>query len=521
MPIIPDDLKAFIQEAVSRYPETALETQGFYNEFLAGRHIGFWATVLFTSDIPLMAHFMNSRKDPERIKGLAYNSTFYHHFPDCLPRLSGVVFKDPSAAIPIPENEDPFWNLLYETVKDLDADHCWVISIPAPDAPWIREQSDDAFLVRHPEWKGYFYNLDFSWDSGWATYAIGVLRRRKHNLFQVEPEWSMWNDEGMIWWPGHFMQEVNAIRSIHGTTGLRISTDLVSCVDPDITSLNSVLLELHGRLSGLSAPVYDPASRMIRLFTTIWFNESNIIDCFNTLIFSMTLQAADAERLADPVASQCHGQPARSDHPVNGMRPEPSSIFRARESLIKGSKVPMCDWEQPSAMYHLVNVLMSMGIKPNYESDGYSILLPYREGTQAYLDAYSIDHEDLGACSFFRLLFPHSGSLSEMAQIAAGLNRQEWEGDPGLLCLGSWGVLTDSGQPQRAHLAFWLLVPHACQTRYGFLDVVLSLIKRTQWTRERSTELGPEMPCPENRYPLQASSLPLSQIPQSEQGEKQ
>ena len=139
---------------------------------------------------------------------------------------------------------------------------------------------------------------------------------------QIEPEWSVPLDRGFQWWPGHLSQRVWAdpfteIDS-HRFSRVHIESDFLRNVDESEKVLK--LTAYANRLTTISAVVFNPDEKRIRLHTSVCVSEENVEAVLKLAGTIAPLQAADASAKSLGFAEMLSVEPDITAHPAKGIR---------------------------------------------------------------------------------------------------------------------------------------------------------------------------------------------------------
>jgi hypothetical protein len=139
---------------------------------------------------------------------------------------------------------------------------------------------------------------------------------------QVEPEWCVPLERGFQWWPGHLSQRVWAepVKQIgsHEFSRIHIESDFLRNVDVSEKILK--LTAYANRLTTVSAVVFQPDERRIRLHTSICVSQGNMEAVLRLAGTVAPLQAADASAKSLGFAEMLSVEPDTTAHSATGTR---------------------------------------------------------------------------------------------------------------------------------------------------------------------------------------------------------
>ena len=139
---------------------------------------------------------------------------------------------------------------------------------------------------------------------------------------QVEPEWCVPLDRGFQWWPGNLSQRVWAdpLKQVgsHEFSRLHIESDFLRNVDE--SERVSKFTAYANRLTTVSAVVFHPGERHIRLHSSICVSEENLEAVLRLASTIAHLQASDASCKSLGFAEMLSVEPDTTAHPEKGTR---------------------------------------------------------------------------------------------------------------------------------------------------------------------------------------------------------
>lgn len=213
---------------------------------------------------------------------------------------------------------------------------------------------------------------------------------------QVDEQWSVRTERGFTWWPDQNGQTVEILGEEAGPDGqigylIGVRTDLVT----DLDLSEAALTELNDgpmRFAALAGPVYDAATRTLRLCSLGRVHEDTAGWMGVVLASAAVSQIAEARMLGQPLADAIGARPALSEHPANGLRTEPDEMLFAAQVFVEEGQAP-CQW--PESDFEAV-VTQFMRQPPSLGASsggqGFTVEFPYGKksslcqvmGTQAH-----------------------------------------------------------------------------------------------------------------------------------------
>lgn len=301
---------------------------------------------------------------------------------------------------------------------------------------------------------------------------------------RVDSEWSVPEVRGYTWWPDTLAQRVWSQPGLDddGIEVFRIFavTDLVRGVADEQIATRAVDA-LNGLSSG-SALVIDGAAGTISSLTSMWVHEESRDWVARSFSVIAAIQVAQATQQAAMLAELVGGEPATSEHPDSGPRPQPDEMLGLLDMVTADGQGPS-RWagdEMEMALAQLQGIrVVSLATG---DATGITIQVPYRQSTALIqLDAREA-HPGLGNGMVVRLSLP--GDAGPGPVWAAMRNREEVESLTRAHLIGSWVGSADFA-------TFVSFFPNmVARTGMGSVNVALSMINRARWiaVEGRTTE---------------------------------
>lgn len=310
------------------------------------------------------------------------------------------------------------------------------------------------------------------------------------DAMQVDPEWSVREDRGGVWWPGELAQRIWADPPRSGPTGpvfdVRAETDVIRNISPSerLTHMISVL-NTHASLSAL---VYDEDQRLLRYACSMVIHQQNIDWARRLLSLAIAIQAVDAIIKLE-ISDVLGGVPAVSAHPVSGLRTSRDDMVNVVSQSIaphgSGASSPFSAADFAS----IEELDPNPSVLTTADESGLTAEFPFlgpRSGAQASLEGRPPEtallqitrndrHPQLGSGCLVRLTLPVGADTEGMA---LELNRREATLASDCHFLGAWCV----GPIGLTFVTFLPAIAH----RPGLLaNIFMSSAIRTRWAREQ------------------------------------
>ncbi|QFS89939.1 hypothetical protein FIV07_04220 [Mycobacterium sp. THAF192] len=166
-----------------------------------------------------------------------------------------------------------------------------------------------------------------------GTWMVGNL----YQQLMIDEQWAVRRARGFTWWGYRLAQHVEVAVPVHdGGLDLcvvRIWTEVVRNVDAD-SNPAAVLAQLNNRTT-LSALVWNPQAATISDCCAVTVHQDNANWMNKILATAAALQNTAAHSRAHPLARACGGEPAETQHPGSGPRPEMDDILNVAIEVIE------------------------------------------------------------------------------------------------------------------------------------------------------------------------------------------
>lgn len=284
--------------------------------------------------------------------------------------------------------------------------------------------------------------------------GLGMLE----NIFQqlmIDEQWAVRTERGFTWWGYRLAQHFEvgpATRSDDlDVYQLRIWTDVARHVDQEADPAS--LVTPANTHQSMNALVWDPSSATISEFCTVVVHRDNIGWLSKIVATAAILQNTAAHTRAHSVADLCGGEPAASNHPTSGHRPEMDDILNVPQALIipAGAEPSQYEGELSNGLGQFA---ARMGWVGNSDATGVVFEVPFTGGRPAFMqDRDAPDaaletalvqiftdqpHPEAGNGALTVLQLPVSPGSDRAAQLANELNLIESQGDMRAPLLGAW-----------------------------------------------------------------------------------
>jgi hypothetical protein len=266
---------------------------------------------------------------------------------------------------------------------------------------------------------------------------------------KVDPEWSVWTENGFQWWPDKNAQTIEVIGEETGPDGeagylISVRTEFLKDLDLSDQSLywiNDFLMSL----AAMAGPVYDAESRTLSLCSLVMIHQEISVWMKPLISVSAAIQIHEARVLGAEMAASLDAKEHISGHPQNGMRPAPDEMAFVVENLIAPLGQKDCKWPE-SEFKSVVQKYMQKPPAYRAKSDGTELTVEFPYG-----DGWSICavrewwHMRYGnGLSLFHS-FPIEGvSEAEGIRLALSLNETEMTKKPAAYGFGSYSYEDES-----------------------------------------------------------------------------
>lgn len=207
-----------------------------------------------------------------------------------------------------------------------------------------------------------------------------------YDQLMIDEQWSVRRERGFTWWGYRLAQHVEVSPPIRShdldVHIVRIWTDVAREVDTSTDAAR--LLGPLNMQATMSALVFDPDNATISECCTAVVHRENIAWLWKILMTAAVLQNATAHSHAHSIARGCNGEPAASNHPVSGERPELDDMLNVPEQVI----IPL--GSEPSRFTGplaegLGKCAVEMGWFGSADETGITCEVPYTANSPAFL----------------------------------------------------------------------------------------------------------------------------------------
>jgi len=496
------DLRDCLDAVLTPYRTTANSLFSRIDTAMGSQRPAFWALVLFPHELPLANHLIKTRLSADLIKGVTYSVQKSNTSKAIHLGLGGVLLYDPSIAISS-DRTDKLMEVVRGAVNNLAYDRRWCVLAEPPDAVWIAAHAPQYSRASGVDWFGYHYQEPVVWD---ADLGLETLSFVYNEAMNVDSTWSMTKERSFTWWPHHFRQIITSSPGLvdNDTTIFRIQAVSDFVVDAKASSHDvlTVLTALAPQLSGSSAAIYDTRDGSIQLCTTCNIHEGNADWLKRDFSTFAALQIADAEALADTFATAVRGRADISAHPVNGLRLSPDETLAIRDVILRTPSGMVNNWCIPPVIIAGKDLLEDSGMKTQWESQGFSALLPFTKDLSSILTVSCTPHLDLGEGCWIKITLPTPLSRAEALSMMNEMNLKEYHGASNTSLSGSWTTYCDDNNDY-AFMRFLVFLPNRLYNQGKLENYLLYMIMRSRWAGVTFGQLLCDIRHPRKGYPPQ------------------
>jgi hypothetical protein len=304
--------------------------------------------------------------------------------------------------------------------------------------------------------------------------GLAVVRYLYDNS-RIDAEWSVLEERGFRWWADGLAQRVWSEPAFDddGIIIFRVvaATEMLRNV-ADVTTAARVIDTING-LSAGSAIVLDAEAQTVRSVSSMWVHGGSRDWVARSFSVIAAIQVAQAQQQAMMLAPLVDGEPALSEHPDSGPRPEPDQMLGLLD-IVRADGAARSRWAGEDMVGALRQVrALPIVVLATGDEAGLAIEVPYRLTTALIRLGTDEAHPGLGNGMVVRLSLP--GDAGPGPEWAAMHNRQELESLTRAHFVGSWvgaaGVAT-----------FVSFYPNMlARSGIGAVNVALSTINRAMW----------------------------------------
>ncbi|UHJ57094.1 hypothetical protein LT337_09850 [Mycolicibacterium fortuitum] len=156
-----------------------------------------------------------------------------------------------------------------------------------------------------------------------------------YQQLMVDDQWAVRRERGFTWWGYRLAQHIEVEPPVHDRgldlCVLRIWTDVARNVSGSDTA--AVLAQVNNQAT-LNALVWDPSVGTITECCSVTVHQDNAAWMSKVLATAAVLQNTAAHSRAHPLARACDGQPAETQHPRSGPRPDMDDMLNVPSEVI-------------------------------------------------------------------------------------------------------------------------------------------------------------------------------------------
>jgi len=304
---------------------------------------------------------------------------------------------------------------------------------------------------------------------------------------QIDDQWSVQGTRGFTWWAYRLAQRISAepARHSHGFEVARLSaeTDLLRNVPSTRRTAERIALLNHH--ASLSAFIWDPDARRVRLRCSAGVHRETLGTVKNLFAAAVSLQVADAHIKVDGLAKLLGGEPDVSSHPGSGPRSDMDDMLHVIERLYapEGRKpTPFT----PADFARAAQMKPAPWSKVTSDDGALNAVLNaerYPSGTGLLFATGSQRHPQLGSGLLVLLRIPTSFEKDLALALCHELNLAEAHAWEIPYCFGAW-----CPQPDSPDLAYVTFFPTAV-CRPGFIEAMsVQMAARAMWARGQLEE---------------------------------
>lgn len=304
-----------------------------------------------------------------------------------------------------------------------------------------------------------------------------------HDLLKVEPEWSIDEADGFVWWADVFAQTVWSDLGLVQNGGviyrLHAETELVQGRDRRREIARLIQQEMDS--CSFSACVYDQRSDSFKLHCSVYATRENAAWLQNLFGAAAALQVAEAKRIGYNVVTRCRAVPAVGGHPRSGLRSTPHPMLDRVYDYFKpsGSKpsrwIGSDEWEQVA--WCMEREASKAEVDPQR---GLVAQFPWEPDPTHHIHltvSMEEPHPTLGNGLHFTLTVPLEMHPDAVAGLALELDELERISYKRCQMLGSW--CQHDGK-----LSFRLFLPNIIYKPEQLTELVVSMSTRALWANE-------------------------------------
>lgn len=306
--------------------------------------------------------------------------------------------------------------------------------------------------------------------------------REIYQRAMIDEQWSLWEERGFSWWGHRLRQRIWAEPGVEsdGFEIFRICAQTDCLCEVEITDKLLGALGLIAREATVAAPVLDPDSRTLSLFSCVYVHEE-IFNwaVHNLFVPSILIQVIEAERMAEagPEVFET-GTPDYSGHPSSGFRRKPDDTLRFIDRVIRPVGEMTRRWRNCRELPRVAEILNQTNCVASNGGGVLTAEFSFGNDTCLFQIDANAEHRLLGNGALVTLRLPMQWDFTVAARAAAAWNRAESRTCTFVSFLGSWAVeeLGSSFCPM-----FVSFSPSAVYGDGLALNLALMMASRARW----------------------------------------
>jgi len=317
------------------------------------------------------------------------------------------------------------------------------------------------------------------------TSDIGLAAvRRVYQQYGVDAQWSVEEERGFSWWAHHYRQRIWAEPGFEdaGITIYRLCarTDFLRDItDQSDLPQKLVALAMH---ASMAMPVFDPQSRTLSLFTSVYIHEETA-PVFAERLFgpAALIQPIEAEIRAAAFAEPLGGKPNVSEHPENGFRPTPDEMLGAVDLVYRPKGEQPSPWLNSGDFEETARMLNQGNSYANASKKGLTAEFAFSDVDTTLLQAFSdIRHPQLGSGLMLQHRVRTDMSEVDAALVSTRLNLLEVQDSTRYHTLGSWTL----DPHDKKTIVFVSFIPAFMYDEFLLVNLCFNAAARSRWVSE-------------------------------------
>jgi hypothetical protein len=252
--------------------------------------------------------------------------------------------------------------------------------------------------------------------------------RQVFELWQVDAEWSVWDNDGFSWWGHDYRQRISVDA---GTEDLDATVYRLSAVTDffrEVPTKNENYVRWLGvfnRFASTYGLVIDETLRTVKATTIVYLHADNAAWLVPLFSWFAIVQPIDAQIRGARLQEDLRFIADQSSHPSRGRRPVQDDMLNLIETHYRPAGESQSRWIGSAEFAEAQKVLTRGGVFANAGTTGLSAEVAFDRDTALITARTDTPHPQLGHGLFLMLQLPKTSREAAVAAFVAVLNQAE------------------------------------------------------------------------------------------------